>query len=194
MMKNDFYFVLAASAWLFLGCGASCPEQKAALDATAAVTGDVTRVNELVAKREAAMGEAEQGGDTFRIQRLKFSVTAWELAIGTQARIIKASPQFEDAPSYGEAAGLINEFRCFLDKLLAHAEHTVSDGMGKALRGYKVEIERQLGRDGAVSPNELRNYYENGIPVTNPEEDQAAEEEPLDAGTAEDEDPGKQDD
>ena len=51
-----------ALAALLLGCGPSCPEVKAALDTTAAITGDVTRVNELVARRKAAMAEAGQGG------------------------------------------------------------------------------------------------------------------------------------
>jgi hypothetical protein len=185
MMKKDL-FVLAASGWLLLGCGPSCPEIKAGLDVAAAVTGDVTRINEMVAKRKAAIIEAEQGGDTFRMQRLKFSVTAWELGIGAQARIIKASPQFEDAPSYGEAAGRINELRCFLDKLLAREEHTVPDGMGETLRERKVEIDRLLDRDGTVNPAELRNYYENGIMVDVREEGPAAGEEPMDAGTVDD--------
>jgi hypothetical protein len=191
MMKNELH-ALAALVGLLLGCGPSCPEVKAALDATAAITGDVTRVNELVGKRKAAVAEAERGGGTFQMQRLKFSVTAFELAIATQARIIKASPRFEDAPSYRENAEAINGFRCYLDKLLARDGHLVSDGVGETLRAYKAELERLLDRDGTVSPAELRAYYEEGIAVGAAPEGE--EDDPqTDAKQPDDEQPGAED-
>jgi hypothetical protein len=191
-MTKPRTILLGAAVSLLLGCGPSCPEVKAALDTTAAITGDVTRINDLVARRKAAMAEAEQGGhSTFHMQRLKFSVTAFEIAIQTQARIVKASPRFEDAPSYGESAGVINTFRCYLDKLLAADGHLLPDGVGKRLREFKVEIEGRLGRDGAVNSAELRSYYEQGIaaPEASDEGDGTAPdtpEEPLAEEDAED--------
>jgi hypothetical protein len=187
--------IVTMVAGLLLGCGPTCPEVKAGLDATAAVTGDVTRVNELVARRKAVMAEAEQGGvGTFEMQRLKFSVTAYEMAIATEARVIKASPRFEGAASYDEAAPRINEFRCYVDKVLARDGNLVSDGVGESLRAYKAEIDGLLDRDGALSSAEIRAYFEEGIAAPPPLEKEAEVSEgegaDVDGAAGEDEETG----
>jgi len=194
-MTNRNWLPVSVFFLLLLGCGPACPDIKVALDVSAALADDAARLNEMVSRRKAAAGEAEQGGKgTFHIERVRFSVTAWELAIETQARIIKASPRFEDAESYGEGAETINRFRCYLDRLLAREGHLINDGTGKTLRAHKVEIDDLLDRDGAVTPSELRGYLENGIEVDAAVDRDDDDEEEEDEGEDKGEEPDGLDD
>jgi hypothetical protein len=146
------------------GCGPSCPEVKAALDEDEAMAGDVARVNALVDKRDMAIIEAgEEDHDQFHIQRLKFSVTAFELAVETQVRIIKISPRYENSDLYEEHAVLINEIRCELDELVAQDGHEVTDRVGRDLQARHKQLGSLLRKEGEVSGSELRDYLENGI-------------------------------
>ena len=79
-------FLTAGIVMLFLACGPSCPEVKGALDEETIIGEDVARVNAFVEKRKAAIAEAKSGQvETFPMQRLKFSVTADEMAVWVQA-------------------------------------------------------------------------------------------------------------
>ena len=157
-------FPTVVIALLFFACGPTCPEVKGALDEEAAIGEDVARVNAFVEKRKEAIAEAESGQiETFPLQRLKFSVTAYEMAVWVQTRIIKISPRFEDSPAYKEYASTINKIRCDLDKVLEDPEHTVSDVTGKKLRGHKARIDTMLLREGTLTKTEFANYLEEGI-------------------------------
>ena len=149
---------------LSAGCGPSCPEVKASLDEDEAMAGDVARVNALVSKREDVMIEAGEGDhDQFHMQRLKFSVTAYELAVEIQVRIIKISPRYEDSDLYDEHAELINEIRCELDELLAEDGHEVSDRVGRDLQARHKQLGAILRKEGEVSQSEMNTYLEDGI-------------------------------
>jgi hypothetical protein len=156
---------LALCSILFAaGCGPSCPEVKAALDEDEAMAGDVARVNALVDKRESAVIEAGGGDhDQFEMQRLKFSVTAFELAIEIQVRIIKISPRYEDSDLYEQQAELINEIRCELDELIALDGHEISDRLGRDIQALHKQLATLLRKEGQVSDSELKTYYEEGI-------------------------------
>ncbi len=157
-------FLTVGIVALFLACGPTCPEIKGALDEEAIIGEDVARVNALVEKRKAAIAEAKSGQiETFPLQRLKFSVTAWEMAVWVQARIIKISPRFEDSPKYVEYASIINKIRCYLDKLVADPEHTVSDVTGKKLQAHKTRIDTLFRREGTITKSEFASYLEEGI-------------------------------
>jgi hypothetical protein len=148
----------------FTSCGPSCPEVKAALDEEEAMAGDVARINALVDKRLATIAEAEQGGhDNFYMQRLKFSVTAYELAVKLQVRIIKISPRYEDSELYGEHANTINEIRCDLDDIVAKDGHTVGDADGSMLQKHYARLSALLRKAGDISGSELKTYLEEGI-------------------------------
>ena len=108
---------------------------------------------------EASSGQME----TFPLQRLKFSVTAYEMAVWVQARIIKISPRFEDSPAYKDYASIINKIRCDLDKVLEDPEHTVSDVTGRKLQGHKTRIDSLLRREGNLTKTEFSSYLEEGI-------------------------------
>ncbi len=157
-------FPTAVIALLFLACGPTCPEVKGALDDEAIIGEDVARVNAFVEKRKEAIAEAESGQiETFPMQRLKFSVTAYEMAVWVQARIIKISPQFEDSPAYEEYASTINQIRCDLDKVIEDPKHTVSDVTGRKLQRHKARIDSLLRREGTLTKTEFASYLEEGI-------------------------------
>lgn len=159
--------VVALATCSFLlapACGPSCPEVKAALDEDEAMAGDVARVNALVDKRDSTMIEAGQGDhDQFHMQRLKFSVTAYELAVEIQVRIIKISPRYENSDLYEEQADLINEIRCELDELIAEEGHEISDRVGRDIQARHKQLGSVLHKEGRVSDSELKKYLEEGI-------------------------------
>ncbi len=157
-------FLTAGIAVLFFACGPTCPEVKGALDDETIIGEDVARVNALVEKRKAAIAEASSGQmETFPLQRLQFSVTAYEMAVWVQVRIIKISPKFEDSSVYKKYASIINQIRCDLDKVLEDPEHTVSDVTGRDLQRHKTRIDTMLRREGALTKTEFSSYLEDGI-------------------------------
>jgi hypothetical protein len=149
---------------LVAACGPSCPEVKDSLDEEEAMAGDVARVNALVDKRDSAMAEAGQGDhDQFYLQRLKFSVTAFELAVELQVRIIKISPRYENSDLYDEHVGLFNEIRCEIDDLVGMDGHEVSDRIGRAVQERHKQVGALLRKEGQVSGSELQTYLSEGI-------------------------------
>lgn len=167
-MRTKLHSIAAAATFLgfasLTACGPSCPEVKAALDEDEAMAGDVARVNALVGKRDSAMAEAGQGEhDQFHMQRLKFSVTAFELAVEIQVRIIKISPRYENSDLYEQQADLINEIRCEIDDLIAIDGHEVSDRVGKEIQLRHKQLGSVLRKAGQVSGSELETYLSEGI-------------------------------
>lgn len=167
-MRTKLNAITAAAAILGFAilpaCGPSCPEVKAALDEDEAMAGDVARVNALVDKRDGAMAEAGQGEhDQFHMQRLKFSVTAFELAVEIQVRIIKISPRYENSDLYEQHADFINEIRCEIDELIATDGHEVSDRVGKAIQARHKQLGSLLRKEGQISGSELDTYLSEGI-------------------------------
>jgi hypothetical protein len=149
---------------IFAACGPSCPEVKASLDEEEAMAGDVARVNALVDKRDMAMAEAGQGDhDQFHLQRLKFSVTAFELAVELQLRIIKISPRYEDSDLYEQHMDLFNDIRCEIDDFVAMDGHEVSDRIGRAIQERHKQVGALLRKEGQVSNSELQTYLSEGI-------------------------------
>jgi hypothetical protein len=145
-------------------CGPSCPEIKASLGADETMSEDVARVNALVHKRKDAIAEASSGGlDSFKLARLKFSVTAYEKAIETQVIIIKLSPSYNDSKLYEELAPMIADIRCALDSMAQAPEHTVSDKAGKIVGQYASRMDLMAGKECAVTSAERTDYFENGI-------------------------------
>ena len=152
-------------AGLAAACGPKCTEVKSAL-APEKVTGeDVGRVNKLVAKRKEAMAEAEQGDKAQNgLEKLKFSVTAYQLALEAQLRVIKISPKFEDSPLYSENRAVFDEMRCYFDGLVADGTgHVISDRVGRDIQQWSQKIGSILKSHGKLSPSELRDYFEEGI-------------------------------
>ncbi|MDD5307942.1 MAG: hypothetical protein PHU25_11530 [Deltaproteobacteria bacterium] len=152
---------LAVSA---TGCGPSCTEVMTSKTDKEVLAGDVARVNEFVARRKAAMAEAEKGGhDTFAMERLKFSVTACELAIQVGLRIIKLSPTNESSDLYRENVALINEVRCGLDELLEKEGYLFSDGAGDTIQTYHARFRKVFRSEGESSDLEVKTYSSQGI-------------------------------
>ena len=158
--------LLTVISWATVGCGPSCPEAKAALDASQIMAEDVARVNALVERRKMAMGEAEQGDlDTFEMQRIKFSVTAYELAIRVQLRVIKLSPRYEDSSEYDKNIALIHDARCLFDELLAAEGASVPDGVGRKVQRTHDQLKSLIRKDGTLTASEFSTYLEEGIQV-----------------------------
>lgn len=161
--RITFSTLIISSLVALAGCGPTCPEAKASLDQDTLTSEDVARVNAFVEKRKSAMAEAETAEETLRLNRLKFSVTAYEQAIETQARIIKISPSFEDEDAYDENKDLILEFRCFMDEVAQDIDYTISDGVGKEIQRYHDLFDKLLRKSGELAKSELREYIEEGI-------------------------------
>jgi hypothetical protein len=155
---------IVIAAMTMVGCGPTCPEIKMSLDEKTATSEDVARINALVKKRKAAIAEAEAvTSNTFELKRLKFSVTAYEKAIETQARVIKISPSFGGSDKYEENIELISELRCFLDRVAENPDYAVSDRTGREIQRLHDMTANILRKDGALTKRELREYIEEGI-------------------------------
>jgi len=164
---NNFFnhlVITVATMLIMAACGPTCPEVKSALDDSQVMAEDVERVNALVDKRKITIAEADSGEQsTFALERLKFSVTAYEIAIELELRIIKLSPQFEDSSRYGEMLPLFEEIRCNFDKIIKSNGHTLSDSEGKKIQDYYSRVKAVLINEGKISQFELKRYFEEGI-------------------------------
>ena len=118
----------------------------------------------MVERRRAVMADAEQEGlSTFEVERIKFSVTAYELAARTQLRIIKLSPRYEDSEAYEKNQPLINDARCLIDELLQPEGHSVPDGIGRKIQQMHDRFKAQIRKEGTLSSSEFATYLEDGI-------------------------------
>ncbi len=163
-----------------LACGPSCPEAKTAMSESDLKDEDATRVNEFVSRRKKIMEEAQQGEpDTFKLERYKFTVTAYELAIQTQLRIINLA---DSSPLYKENIEEITETRCFLDKVLKDKflkkeDITISDMTGKKIQEKHDLFSLLFGKEGRVSGRDLKDYYKTGVKLKpKPQSEDDAEE------------------
>ncbi|MDJ0764614.1 MAG: hypothetical protein QNJ97_16670 [Myxococcota bacterium] len=181
-----------------LACGPKCPEIKQAMSESELAEDDANRVNAFVGRRKAVMQEAG-GGDKnpLEMQRLKFSVTAYELAIQIQIRIIELA---SNSDLYQENLDTIDEARCFFDDILAEKlinkeDVSVSDRIGKKIQEKHVLFGRLFKNEGAPSSYELKEFYEKGIKLKKPaaeededDEDDEDEEEEEDEGEGDEDD------
>jgi hypothetical protein len=156
---------LAASIGGPAACIPKCQKLKAALDDVKITSEDVVRINSLVAKRKAAIAEAADGDqDTFSLEKLRFSVTGYELAVETMLRIIKISPKFDNSPLYKEYRKLFDAMRCDFDALAEDPEtHKISDAEGSMIRAWSQRVGAILRNEGKLSHGELNGYLEEGI-------------------------------
>jgi hypothetical protein len=146
-------------------CTPKCPKAKAALDDVQITSEDVARINRLVDKRKAAMAEGAAGGlDTFSLEKLRFSVTGYELAVETQLRIVKISPKFDGSPLYTEYREVFDAMRCDFDALIEEPErHKISDAEGAMIQRWSQRVGAILRKEGQLSHGELNGYLEEGI-------------------------------
>ncbi len=155
-------------AALQLACGPKCPEVKTAMSTSEMVKDDATRVNEFVARRKAIMDEARTGeNSSFEVERFKFSVTAYELAIQLQLRIIELAASSEN---YEANIDEITEIRCFFDKIIdknpiEKGKATLSDSKGKKIQEKFALFKQLFNKEGEASKYELKQFYEKGIKV-----------------------------
>jgi hypothetical protein len=157
--------MLAASIGGPAACAPKCPKIKAALDDVQITSEDVGRINAFVAKRKAAIAEAAAGDqDTFSMEKLRFSVTGYELAVETQLRVVKISPKFDDSPLYKEYRGVFDAMRCDFDALSEEPErHRISDADGSMIRAWSQRVGAILRSEGRLTSGELNGYLEEGI-------------------------------
>lgn len=155
----------AAAIALLASCGPKCPEVKSALAEDEVTKEDVSRVNVLVEKRKEAMAEAEKGeGASVPVSKLKFSVTAYELAIEAQARVIHLSPNFDASDLWAANRALFDDMRCYFDGLVAEdAPLVISDSVGRDIQRWSQKIADLLKTQGKLSSYELRETFEKGI-------------------------------
>lgn len=173
-MKIDAMFtgLFAASfvAMMQTACGPSCPEAKSAMKEKKLISDDSARIDKLVERRKAVIEKAQAGeSDAFEMERLKFSVTAYELAIEIQLMIFKISPGgSEPSALYGRNIKEINETRCFLDELvgknlLRMKRLQVSDPVGKEIQERYDRLQTLFQGEADIPKIALKKYFEQGM-------------------------------
>ena len=157
--------LLAPFAVLSACAATKCPKAKAALDDVQTTGEDVVRINLLVDKRKAAMAEAAAGGhDTFDLEKMRFSVTGYKLAVETQLRIVRISPKFDDSPLYVEYRAVFDAMRCDFDALVVDPEdHSISGAEGSMIQRWSQRVSAILRKEGRLTVGELNDYLEEGI-------------------------------
>jgi len=149
-----------------IACGPSCPKVKSAMNDKQLANDDASRVNEFVERRKTLMDQARGGDvDPFTLQRIKFSVTAYELAIQIQVRIIELAASSD---MYKTNIDEINATRCLLDdvlkeRLINKEDVTVSDTTGREIQERHVLFKQIFGKEGEASKYDLEQYYKSGI-------------------------------
>jgi hypothetical protein len=155
----------AVSIALLASCGPKCPEVKSSLGEDDVTKEDISRVNLLVAKRKEAMADAAAGENaTVPISKLQFSVTAYELAIEAELRVIQISPKFEGSELWAKNRVLFDDMRCYFDGLVAaDTPHVISDPVGRDIQQWSQKVAEILKTQGTVSDYDLREYLEKGM-------------------------------
>jgi len=157
--------VLAASIGGPAACTPKCQKLKAALDDIKITSEDVVRINRFVEKRKAAIAEGAEGEhDTFSLEKLRFSVTGYELAVETQLRVVRISPKFDNSPLYKEYRKVFDAMRCDFDGVAEEPErHKISDADGAMIRRWSQRIGAILRNEGKLTSGELNGYLAEGI-------------------------------
>jgi hypothetical protein len=181
MQRQTALLVLMVGLFSILcfSCGPSCPETKTAMSKNDLAKDDASRVNELVACRKSLMEEATSGErDKFAMERIKFSVTAYELAIQMQLRIIELA---SSSSLYDANIEEIQETRCMLDNLLEKKaikkeDLTMSDIKGRSIQKRFALFRKLFGKEGETSNYELKEYFQKGIKVEAKAEEESGDE------------------
>ena len=171
MMKKKLFRTncLLPLSILFLlsSCGPSCPEAKSALDDSQIMSEDVARVNRLVSKRNSVIAQAGAGNlPTQTLERIQFTALALEQAVKLQVRIIKLSPRYEKSPLYTGQAPLINNIRCYFDRLLDSKMVFIARAQARKIHRFKRKFTRVAGTEGALNLYEIKKYLKQGIQIT----------------------------
>lgn len=162
-----------SNAIISMGCGPKCPEVKSAMPENELKNDDIGRVNKLVERRKKLIQSAESEQlPSFDVERLRFSVTAYEMAIQMQLRIIELSASSD---AYGQNLEEIHKTRCLIDdvleaKLLKPDDVTLTDTAGKRIQERFTLFEGLFSKEGEIPQHKLELYYEKGYVENEPAE------------------------
>ncbi len=164
-----------------LACAGKCPETMSKMTKEQLVGDDAMRTNALVERRQTLMDNAEESTN---IERTKFSVTAYEQAIQVQVRIVNLA---ESSGAYDENIGAITDARCLLEKVLkatvlGGGEGFVSNGHARDIHSIYADFKKRFKGEGAPSKYDLKDVFENGVPVEEDVQAAGQEEEAAAAG------------
>jgi hypothetical protein len=150
-------------------CGPKCPEIKTAMSQSESEYDDALRINKLVEKRKLAIKETETGGlHSSVIKRIQFSVTAYELAINSQMRIVALAELGHKL--YDENIEIINETRCMLDKILEadDDQFEIKTNDGSDIQKRHAALEKIFRRECEVQKNEFKSVLKKGVEAKAP--------------------------
>lgn len=164
-----------------LGCGPNCQKIMSTKKPEDIAKEDTARINGLVERRKAAM-ETAKDANQYVIEEAKQTVTACEMAIEFQYRIITL--QEGGSPLVQDNIKKVNDARCFLDEVLLSKGKLIGAGKGalisgsnaRQIRAYLEEFNSLFGTEGTVSERRLVNIYENGLKAAKAEKDGDIEE------------------
>jgi hypothetical protein len=168
-----------------VACGPKCPEVLSKKTPDVMARDDALRVNAYVEARKAAIAEAKEG-NALDVEKAQFTVTACELAIQIQMRIIALAE--EGGALYDDNLKELNDTRCFLDEILEKRGKVVGLKIGKGVyikqgKGQEIQdthaaMEEKYGKIGRPRQRELEDVYEKGMepPKTGKKKGEEAEE------------------
>ena len=169
-----FFAIVALIGSVLAACGSKCPKAMAAKSGKVLARKDAERINSFVERRKGAIKIAKSGSE-FDVEKAKFTVTACELAIKLQLRIINLSK--EETEAYDANADKINETRCLFDKVLEKKGKSMlfvgKGGFINRTDASKIQDEyahyqQLLGELGDPRNSQVKEVFENGIPVLKP--------------------------
>lgn len=162
-------------------CGPSCADTLRTYSEFDLYNSDVSRVNRLVTLRKMAMDDAEnETSSPLRLERIKFSVTAIELAIEIQVQAMILSSEHAEDETVAKMGGRFTEIRCLVEEYAAQEEYDVSDSRGKTLLDTKQELKSAFGKTGLPSRRNLERIFAKGLDPKKGEgdkEEKAAEDD-----------------
>jgi len=148
----------------FTACRPSCPETLDTYSGLELHNSDIMRVNRLVLLRKAAMEEIESTqNDPFRVRRLKFSVTAFEIAIETQVCIIILTTEYSDRDEVVNNSSRLSEVRCIIEEIASKEDCEVKDSEGLELQKTKKEMQKTYGRMARPRKRTLKKVFAKGL-------------------------------
>jgi hypothetical protein len=175
-----------------MACGPKCIEVLSKKTPDVMARDDVLRVNAYVDARKAAIAAAKEG-NVYDVEKAKFTVTACELAIQSQMRIIALAEL--GGALYDDNLKELNEIRCLLDEILQKKGKVVGLKIGKGVfikksKGQEIldahaVLEEKFGEQGRPRDRELETVYDNGLKP--PAVGKKGEEAKDEAGAAPDE-------
>lgn len=172
-MVNRIVTVLTAAfvgSVVFTACGPKCPAVLEKKTPDVMARDDVLRVNAYVEARKAAIAAAKEGNQ-YDVERAQFTVTACQLAVEIQMRIINLAEA--GGASYEENSKGINKARCLLDEILEKKGKVVGLKIGKGIfikKGKGGEIQKihaafedKFGKEGRPRNSEIEMVLEKGM-------------------------------